>query len=463
MEYAEFIASKRVQTKSYGFDVADGDINQNAWEWQRRIIAWSLKRGRAALFLDTGLGKTLCQLEWAAHVSRHTGGLVLLHCPIGVRQQTIREAAKFSVQCDVIAADDDSQLPSSGVVVANYEKIHRFNTRKFTGVVLDESSILKSFTGSTKRTLCNSWDHADFRLACTATPSPNDHMELGNHSQFLGVMDSPEMLSRWFYNDTMQAGGYKILPHGEADFWQWVATWAACVSMPSDIGGDDDGYVLPKLRRIDHTVEAAGGAPDPGRLFHVDQELSATTIHREKRRSTDVRAAKVAEIVLSSPAEPWLIWCDTDYEADKLAALIPESVNLKGSDKERDKERKLFGFASGEITRLITKPTVAGFGMNWQHCRRMAFIGLSYSFEQYYQAVRRCWRFGQPYEVHAHVVMADGEAALLRTNERKQLQHLAMQDGMRTAINSVHALAIGDDKRLSEFTGTRTMEIPQWL
>jgi hypothetical protein len=271
------------------------------------------------------------------------------------------------------------------------------------------------------------------------------------------------MLSRWFYNDTMQAGGYKILPHGEADFWKWVATWAACVSMPSDIGGDDTAYVLPELRRIDHTVEADHDRVEPGLLFPVERELSATTIHREKRRSTDVRAAKVAEIVADEPEEPWLIWCDTDYEADRLEALIPESVNLKGSDKERDKERKLFGFSSGDITRLITKPTVAGFGLNWQHCRRMAFVGLSYSFEQYYQAVRRCWRFGQQSEVHAHVVMADGEAALIRTNERKQLQHIAMQDGMRSAINAVHDLTVGDDKRLSEFHGAKKMEIPAWL
>lgn len=463
ISYAEFIASKRVQTKRYGFDVPIESLNGKAHEWQRRIIQWALKRGRAALFLDTGLGKTLCQLSWAEQVVRETGGRVLIHCPIGVRQQTLREAAKFGIGVDVVVADDDSKLPASGIVIANYEKLHRFDTRKFVGVVLDESSILKSFTGTTKRQLCERWNHADFRLACTATPSPNDHMELGNHSQFLGVMASNEMLSRWFYNDTMQAGGYKILPHGEEDFWEWVATWAACVSMPSDIGGDDTGYKLPPLRRFDHIVTCEDDTPDPGCLFRVERELTATTVHKEKRRTTQDRAAKVAEVIAAEPDEPWLIWCDTNYEADVLAEIVSGAVDLRGNESEKSKEAKLFGFTDGTIGKLITKPSLAGFGMNWQHCRRMAFIGLSYSFEQYYQAVRRCWRFGQTSEVHAHVVMAEGEQAILKANERKQAQHSQMQAGMRAAINRSHELAVDGDMRLSKFQGERQMEIPEWL
>ena len=463
MDYQQFIASKRVQTSSHGFDVSLDAVNQHAWEWQKRVIQWGLKRGRAAYFLDTGLGKTLSQLAWAEHVCKETGGRVLLHCPIGVRTQTKGESEKFNIGCDVVVADDDSKLPSSGIVIANYEKLHRFDTTKFDGVVLDESSILKSFTGVTKRALCSSWSHAEFRLACTATPSPNDHMELGNHAQFLGVMNSNEMLSRWFYNDTMQAGGYKLLPHGEEDFWDWVASWAACVSLPSDIGGSDEGYILPELTRFDHTVVVDDDTPEAGALFHVDRELTATTVHKEKRRSTADRAAKVAEIVAAEPDEFWLIWCDTDYEADALASLIPDSVNLKGSDKESAKESKLSGFSNGTIRRLITKPTVAGFGLNWQHCCRMAFIGLSYSYEQYYQAVRRCWRFGQKRAVHAHVVMAEGEAVILKTNERKQAQHQQMQAAMRAAINKTHDLAVTGNKRLKPFNGLQTLKAPSWL
>lgn len=461
--YESFIRTKHAKTVASGFDLPIEYISEKARDWQRKVVQWSLKRGRAALFEDTGLGKTFQQLLWAEQVAGHTNGRVLLHCPIGVRQQTKNEATKFGIDCDVVIADDDTNLPSTGIVIVNYEKLHKFDTKKFTGVVLDESSILKSFTGSIKRSLCDNWSHADYRLACTATPSPNDHMELGNHAQFLGIMNSNEMLSRWFFNDTMNAGGYKILPHGEADFWDWVATWAACVSMPSDIGGNDDGYVLPKLTRFDHTVIPADDEPDEGCLFRVERELTATTVHKEKRRTTIDRARKVAEIVESEPGEPWLIWCDTNYEADELMKCIRDCVDLRGSESESSKERKLSGFTDGTIKRLITKPTVAGFGLNWQHCRRMAFIGLSYSYEQYYQAVRRCWRFGQKSEVHAHVVMAESEAAILKTNERKQKQHAQMQQAMRDSINRSHELAIGVDKSLNKFNATKRMEMPTWL
>jgi superfamily II DNA or RNA helicase len=462
-DYESFIATKHAATLTTGFELPIEYINQQAFDWQRRVIQWSLKRGRAALFLDTGLGKTISQLAWAEQVAGHTGGRVLLHCPIGVRQQTKREAEKFGIECDVAICDDDTNMPSTGIVIANYEKLHKFNTKKFDGVVLDESSILKSFSGAIKRSLCENWKHTDFRLACTATPSPNDHMELGNHAQFLGIMNSNEMLSRWFYNDTMKSGGYKILPHGEEDFWDWVATWAACVSMPSDIGGSDDGYILPTLTRIDHTVVPTDEEPDEGCLFRVERELTATTVHKEKRRTTIDRARKVAEIVAIEPDESWLIWCDTNYEADDLLELIPDAVDLRGNESESVKERKLSGFSDGTIKRLITKPTVAGFGLNWQHCRRMAFIGLSYSYEQYYQAVRRCWRFGQQSEVHAHVVMAESEAAILRTNERKQSQHSQMQQAMRESINRKHELATGADLQLNRHDHKKRLETPAWL
>lgn len=463
VDYQEFIASKRLTNEVHGFNVELQDTNENAFKWQKRVIQWALRRGRAALFLDTGLGKTLCQLAWADHVVRRTGGRVMLHCPVGVRQQTYNESVKFGIQSDVLIADKGDALPERCIVIANYEKIHKFDTSKFTGVVLDESSILKSFTGTIKRSLCDNWSHARYRLACTATPSPNDHMELGNHSQFLGVMNSNEMLSRWFYNDTMQAGGYKILPHGEEDFWEWVSSWAACVSMPSDIGGDDSGYILPTLHRIDHVVVPKDETPDAGCLFFVERELTATTVHKEKRRSTPERAAKVAEVVMAEPDEPWLVWCDTNYEADQLIELLPDAVDLRGSESEVKKEAKLSGFSDGSIRVLITKPTVAGFGMNWQHCSRMAFIGLSYSYEQYYQAVRRCWRFGQNREVYAHVVMAEGEQAITRANQRKHLQHLQMQQGMRDAINKTHDLSIAEDKELRQFDGQRKAVIPSWL
>lgn len=462
MDYREFIQSKRLAAKSYGFDVPVESLNPALHQWQKRVTQWAIKRGRAAMLLNTGLGKTFQQLVYAEQVVKETGGLVMLHCPIGVRAQTVEEATKWGISVDVVSADDMAEMPSSGIVVANYEKLHRFDSSRFVGVVLDESSILKGFTGKTKRQLCDNWKSVDFRLACTATPSPNDHMELGNHAEFLGVMPSNEMLSRWFYNDTMQAGGYKILPHGEDDFWSWVSTWAACISMPSDIGGDDTGYNLPSLERFDHVVEAPD-TPASGQLFHVETELTATTVHKEKRRTTEARARVVAELVAAEPDEPWLIWCDTNYEADVLAAMIPGAADLRGNESEASKEAKLLGFTHGTIKRLITKPTIAGFGLNFQHCRRMAFIGLSYSYEQYFQAVRRCWRFGQTKPVHAHVVMAESEMALLRTNERKHQQHEQMQEGMRKAINRHHDLSVRSDVLLRGFEAKRRVKVPSWL
>ena len=461
--YDKFIEGKHLNVKAYGFDVADAQINRHAFAWQRDVIRWALKRGRAALFLDTGLGKTLCQLSWAENVCRETGGSVLLHCPVGVRWQTAKEAEKFEIECPVVVADEQSFVPKQGIAIANYEKLHKFDASKFEGVVLDESSILKGFTGKIKRALCDSWRDTRYKLACTATPSPNDHMELGNHADFLGIMASNEMLSRWFYNDTMHAGGYKILPHGEEDYWQWVASWAACVAMPSDIGGDDRGYILPQLTRIDHTVIVDDETPEPGQLFYKPVALTATTVHREKRRSTADRAGKVAEIIAAEPDEPWLIWCDTNYEADVLRKIIPDSVDLRGSESDTAKESKLDRFSSGDIKRLIAKPSMCGFGMNWQHCRRMAFIGLSYSYEQYYQAVRRCWRFGQQHTVDAHVVMAESESAILRANERKQSQHEQMQAGMLAAITRHHDLTNSDDLKKRDYETLTEMEIPKWL
>jgi hypothetical protein len=459
--YSDFIASKRIDSKSYGFSVEESQLNPSLFDWQKRVVAWALQRGRAALFCDTGLGKTFQQLVFSEQVVKYTGGRVLIHAPVGVRQQTQREAEKFGINCEVAVCDEMSDVPATGIAIINYEKIHKFDTRHFVGVVLDESSILKSFTGKIKRSLCDQWGHADFRLACTATPSPNDHMELGNHAQFLDVMASNEMLSRWFYNDTMQAGGYKILPHGERDFWGWVASWAACVSMPSDIGGSDDGYVLPELVRDDHIVVPDDEEPEEGCLFFVGGgELTATTVHREKRKTTNKRAAKVAEIVNNEPQESWLVWCDTNYEANELLSVIEGAVDLRGSESVESKERKLSGFVNGDIRVLITKPTIAGFGLNFQHCARMAFIGLSYSYEQYYQAVRRCWRFGQTRPVHAHVVMAESELAILNTNARKQGQHAQMQSGMRNAINDQHELATKKDLSLASFQSTRKAVLP---
>ncbi len=457
--YDEFIQSKRRTTSQIGFEPED--VNPNLFDWQRDVVLWACRRGRAALFEDCGLGKTIQQLEWARQVCRKTGGKVLIHAPVGVRSQTVREAAKFNIECDVRVADDDSQV-GPDISICNYEKLHKIDPAQFAGVVLDESSILKSYTGATKRALLESWKATTYRLACTATPAPNDLMELGNHAEFLGVMPSNEMLSRWFINDTMKAGGYRLKGHATDDYWRWVATWAVSIETPSDVGGSDRGFVLPELIREDHIVEESAEAP-PGMLFN-NYGLSATNVHRQKRSSCEARAARVAELVKADADECWLMWCDTNYEADELLKRIPGSVDIRGSESNASKESKLSGFSDGSIKRLVTKPTIAGFGMNWQHCNHVAFVGLSYSYEQYYQAIRRCWRFGQQKPVHSHVVMSEGEFAIAKTVEQKERQHRAMSRSMADSMREFTQTELAErDTEISQYRPTRKMEIPEWL
>lgn len=437
IQYDQFIAGKHAAAPAGGFDVADTDLPAKLFAWQRRVVRWALRKGRAALFLDTGLGKSFCQLAWADAVAAFTGKPVLGLCPLAVGPQTVGEAVKFGVP----GVELWHEGSAARVQVVNYHKLHLIDTTKYGGVFLDESSILKSFMGKVKRQLCEAFTGTRFRLACTATPAPNDHMELGNHSAFLGVMDADEMLTRWFINDQSQSGVYRLKGHAESDFWRWVASWACCVSKPSDIGGDDAGYDLPPLTIREHFVEtelvAAGG-----HLFDA-AKISATTLHREKRKSAAARAGKVNEIVRAEPGESWLVWCDTDYEAAELMKALPAgTVEVAGSMADAAKEAGLAGFSAGTVKALVTKPTVAGFGMNWQHCSRMAFVGLSFSWEQLYQALRRCWRFGQTREVVAHVVCGEGEATILTDIRRKQAanDHMrrAMVDAVRTHWDADH-------------------------
>lgn len=453
MNYQDFIAAKQRKPKSFGFEPRP--LNFYLKDFQERVVDWAVKRGRAAIFADCGLGKTLMQLEWASQVCEFTGERVILHCPVGVRRQTLQEAAKFGIKSNVVMADSMNET-GPAISLVNYEKLHKFDTSKFAGVVLDESSILKNFTGKTKRQLIDEWGHAQYKLACTATPAPNDYMELGNHADFLGIMPSNEMLSRWFINDTMKAGGYRLKGHAQDDFWDWISTWAVCLAKPSDIGCSDDDYDLPELIEHVHVVSEDEADTAEGYLFN-NFALSATNVHKQKKTTAAIRAAKVAELVKADPG-PWLIWCDTDYEADELSKAIPCAVEVRGSD--RNKEAKLLGFANGDFDVLITKPKIAGLGMNYQHCQNVAFVGLSYSFEAYYQGVRRCWRFGQKFPVHVHLVESDGESALRRATMEKQAKFKQMQIGMSQAVKDMQ---IGDELKRDSYKPTGKMELPRWM
>lgn len=439
----------------------DAVIHGAAFNHQRHCIDFALRAGRAALFLDTGLGKTLCALNWADEVAHETRKPVLMLAPLGVVRQHVDEAAHFNV-------DDVRQVKSAedvrpGVNITNYDRLHLFDRSAFGGIVLDESSIIKSFTGATTRKLMAFASEMPFRLACTATPAPNDHMELGQHSQFLGVMDSAEMLSRWFIADQRNMGRYRLKHYAVQSFWNWVASWSRAIAKPSDVGFSDDGFVLPELVRHKHLVRAditidAGDDGAQMRLLRAP-DTSATAIHKEKRLTAFARAKALADVVNAEPSESWIIWVDTDYEADAIMPLIKDAVEVRGSMPSETKEDRLHSFSIGQTRVLVTKPRIAGFGLNWQHCARVGFVGLSFSYEQYYQAIRRCWRFGQKRPVHAHVAMSDTEHAVWQTVSRKQADHGTMQQEMRAAMRR----AVEHRELKHHYSPELDVNLPHWL
>ena len=431
--YQEFIDSKNITNDYFGFEPKN--ISQSLFDFQQSIVSWAVKKGRAAIFADTGLGKTAMQIEWARQVANHTNGNVLIVAPLCVANQTVREGVKFGVSINYCRSQD---AVKSGINITNYEMLKHFDVSAFAGVVLDESSILKSYMGKTKRMIIDSCDSVQYRLACTATPSPNDYLELGNHAEFLGVMPSNEMIMRFFINDTMEAGAYMLRPHAADKFWQWCASWSVCLSNPSDMGYDGDKYILPTLNQS--FVEVSTESLEPGADDDMFRTviINATSIHKEGRLTAELRAVEVAKLVNESE-EPWLVWCNTNYEADALKGLIPNAVDLRGSDTVEKKESSLEGFIDGSIRVLITKPSIAGMGLNLQHCRNMAFVGLSYSYEDYYQAIRRCYRFGQKREVNCYVMAADSERSILKIIQEKEKAHHTMKSEMTKAISIFHS------------------------
>ena len=431
--YQEFIDSKNITNDYFGFEPKN--ISQSLFDFQQSIVSWAVKKGRAAIFADTGLGKTAMQIEWARQVANHTNGNVLIVAPLCVANQTVREGVKFGASINYCRSQD---AVKSGINITNYEMLKHFDVSTFAGVVLDESSILKSYMGKTKRMIIDSCDSVQYRLACTATPSPNDYLELGNHAEFLGVMPSNEMIMRFFINDTMEAGAYMLRPHAADKFWQWCASWSVCLSNPSDMGYDGDKYILPTLNQS--FVEVSTESLEPGADDDMFRTviINATSIHKEGRLTAELRAVEVAKLVNESE-EPWLVWCNTNYEADALKGLIPNAVDLRGSDTVEKKESSLEGFIDGSIRVLITKPSIAGMGLNLQHCRNMAFVGLSYSYEDYYQAIRRCYRFGQKREVNCYVMAADSERSILKIIQEKEKAHHTMKSEMTKAISIFHS------------------------
>lgn len=430
-------------------------LNDRMKEHQRRSVEYALERGACALFLDTGLGKSFTELEWARHVAEETGKPALILTPLAVAAQMVREGEKFGIEARQIR--DQSEV-GAGVMVSNYERLAKLDPASFGGVVLDESSILKSFAGQTRNRLMAAFEDTRFRLAATATPSPNDHMELGNHAEFLGVMRQQEMLSQWFINDTSTASQeWRLKGHAVEDFWGWVASWSRCATLPSDLGGDDTGYILPEIDRQMHVVSADRQQDvDQGMLFRIP-EMSATSFHKEKRLTMRERCEKAAE--LASHDHPVTVWCETNDESTMLADMIDGAQEVRGDMKPEEKEKHLLGFADGAFRVMVTKPKLAGFGLNWQHCAHAVFASISFSYEQHYQAVKRSHRFGQTKTVRNDIVIADTEDVIWQAINVKGKKHEEMKrrmsDAMKKAQNGGR-VRVAYDRPLD-------LAFPEWI
>jgi len=400
--YAEFIARKqRVWT---GVAVPHARIMPDLFPFQQALVRWALRKGRAAIFADCGLGKTPMQLAWA----REIPGRVLILAPLCVAEQTVMEGQKFGV--DVVYATSQPETQGARIVITNYERLDRFDASRFEGVVLDESSILKAFDGKTRQRLIETFKDTRYRLCCTATPSPNDISELANHAEFLGLMPRNEFLASWFIHDDQ---GWRMKGHAVQPFYRWLASWAVAMRKPSDIGYSDDGYELPPLVITDHVVE--GG--EPGGVLFPELGLKGIQGRQKARRaSVEDRCAKVAELATDGQ---WILWCGLNDESDTLGEM-DGAVNVQGSDTYEQKRKAILGFVAGDVRVLVTKPRIAGFGLNFQHCHNMAFVGIGDSYEQYYQMIRRCWRFGQQHPVNAHIVVSNSERAIVSNVRRKQ-------------------------------------------
>ena len=451
MTYEEFLNNKTFVLESHGFEVPQDSLNPAMFGFQKDITRWALAKGRAAVFSDCGTGKTLIELEFGNQVCKHTGGKALIVAPLAVVEQTKREGEKFGIKCKVCASQEDVE---DGVNITNYEKLDHFVSNDFTCVILDESSILKSFTGKIRTQIIQMFARTPYKLACTATPAPNDYMELGNHSEFLGVMTRPEMLAMFFVHDGGQTSKWRLKGHAQDLYWQWMASWAVFMDKPGTLGYDNAGYDLPKLNVNEMVVD--GDKP-------VLEALTLTQRRDARRDSLADRCAAAAKLVNESD-EQWVVWCDLNAESEMLHGLIPDSVEVRGSDKPEKKCSAILDFADSKIRCLVTKGSIYGFGVNMQHCRNMIFVGLSDSYEQYYQAVRRCWRFGQDKEVNVYIVISKNEGCVKANIERKEQESEHMKSEMVKYTKDITKKELKKTCRLSTpYEPHVEMTLPDWF
>lgn len=456
MEYKEFLNQKKITIGDTGFEVDIKQMNPLLFNHQKDIVKWALKKGKAAIWSGCGTGKTLMELEFGKQVHIKTGGDVLIVAPLAVAPQTVKEGEKFGYEVSICRKQEDVK---PGINITNYEMLEHFDQSKFEAIILDESSILKSFTGRYRTILIDMFKDTSYKLSCTATPSPNDYMELGNHAEFTGVMTRTEMLATFFVHDGGDTSKWRLKGHAEDKFWEWIATWAVVLEKPSDLGYSDEGFILPELRIHEIVV------PSPKDPLEMFPKIAQTLQERRqaRRESLDTRVAKVAEIANSSD-EQFVVWCDLNAESEALRKAIDGAVEVRGSDKQEHKIQTAIDFVDGNIRSIVSKPSIFGWGMNWQHANKMIFTGLSDSYEQYYQAIRRLWRFGQKNDVDVYIVTSEAEGAVKENIERKEKDAENMIAEMvkhtqKILTDEIH----GTTKETIAYYPTENMVLPRWL
>lgn len=452
MNYNEFLLEKKITDPKTGFET-DGDF-EDLFDFQNDVVKWACRRGRAALFEDCGLGKTPQQLAWSNAVLEQTGRNQLILAPAGVTSQTVREGKKFGIDVNRCASQADVK---PGITVTNYERLHLFDLSQFGGIVLDESSILKSFDGATRNKIIAGTAQMPFKLACTATPAPNDYMELGNHAEFLGVMSRTEMLATFFVHDGGDTSKWRLKGHAETEFWKFLCSWSVNVRKPSDLGYEDGAFTLPPLNMSEHIVRS--NQKMDGHLFPLP--ASSLVERRSARRASLGERVEMAAGLAND--EQWVFWCNLNSESAALAKAL-DAEEICGNTSEEERERIILGFLDGSVRRVVTKPSIWGFGLNLQCCHNTALVGLSDSYEEFYQVIRRFWRFGQKQSVSAHIIISDLEGAVLANIKRKEADAQRMASQMVQHMAAISSTEIRSTQRQTiEYNPTVTMKLPEWM
>lgn len=457
VKYSEFVSAKLSTVPSTGI-VGNLQLPASLFEFQDVLTRWAARRGRAAIFADTGLGKMRMELAWADAVARYTGKPVMVHTPLAVAAQLAAEAEKIGVIATICREAVDLR---PGINISNYERLHKFDTSIFGGVVLDESGCIKHHDTKTFQSLTTAYRDTPFKLPATATPAPNDWTELGTHAEFLGVCTRAEMLAEFFTHDGGNTSVWRLKGHARSIFWRWVATWGAMIRKPSNLGFDDGAYNLPPLHLHEHQVDFE--MPLNGMLFAA--EAQTLNERREARReSLADRVQACAELVNAHPSKAWVVWCDLNAEGDALTRAITGAVQISGSDDIDTKERRLVDFAEGRARVLVSKPSICGWGLNWQHAHNMAFVGVTDSYEAYYQAVRRCWRFGQANAVHVHIFASKAEGAVVANLCRKEREAGQMADSLSAeTCKAVMAEVSGLTRQTNDYNAAYRIKVPAFL